>query len=142
MPTALRGLRVFLTAAAILLSLVGVATAEEIPSPAHVGYAPLQVPNACLPDSIGFRSAYEVYQRTRGNSPWSRLLLVYQRDGQAVRAHAYCVFNVDGKLWTYDQVGGSQRAWLSASEKNNALKLGRQLAAQRFVRAAWVDAML
>ena len=69
-------------------------------------------------------------------------MLVYQRTGNVVRAHAYCVFTIEGKLWTYDQVCGSQRAWIDPAEKNNALKLGRQLAARNFVRAAWVDSML
>jgi hypothetical protein len=130
-----------------LACLVGVSTiasasAELVPDCTLVGYTPLTVPNACLPDSVGFRSAYEVFQRSRGQLPWSRLLLVYQRSGQTVRAHAYCVFSVEGKLWTYDQVCGSRRAWLAMGEKNDAEKLGRQLAARTYVRAAWADSML
>lgn len=136
-----RSLRVVIALAAFCSPLT-TSLAEEIPSSQLIGYTPLSIPNACLPDAVGFRSACELYQRSRGTLPWSRLLLVYQRSGPAVRAHAYCVFSVEGKLWTYDQVAGSRRAWLALSEKNDALKLGRQLAAQRFVRAVWVDAML
>jgi hypothetical protein len=126
----------------VLFAPSAVCEAGEKPSSEKIGYNPLTVPNACLPDSIGFRNAYEVYQRNRGQLPWSRLLVVYQRAGAAVRAHAYCVFEVEGKLWAYDQVGGSQRAWLGREEKNDAAKLGKQLATRNFVRAAWVDSML
>jgi hypothetical protein len=118
------------------------AIAGEIPTPQRIGYAPLTVPNACLPDAAGFRAAYEVYTRTRSTAQWSRLLMVYQADRATVRAHAYCVFALEGRLWAYDQGSGSQRAWVNLSDKNDAEKLGRLLSARGFVRATWADRLL
>ena len=128
---------------ALLLSALPVLTAAtEVPTPQRIGYAPLKVPNACLPDAAGFRAAYEVYTRTRSTAGWSRLLLVYKTEQETVRAHAYCVFTLEGRLWTYDQVAGSQRALLDLTDKNDAGKLGRVLGARGFVRAAWADQTL
>jgi hypothetical protein len=59
-----------------------------------------------------------------------------------VKCHAYCVFTLEGKVWTYDQVAGSQRAWVDVAEKENALKLGKLLTSRDFVRAAWADSVL
>lgn len=116
--------------------------AAVAPTLQQIGYTPIPAPNACLPDSVGFRTAYQVYERSRNQAPWSRLLLVYQRAGHGTLAHAYCVFRFEGQLWTYDQVGGSQRTGLNLSDKDNAEKLGRQLATGGYVRANWVDSML
>lgn len=117
-------------------------SAAAPPTIEQIGYTPISAPNACLPDSVGFRSAYQSYQQSRNQSPWSRILVVYRRNGAAIQAHAYCVFSADGKLWTYDQVGGTQPAPVSDTEKDNAEKLGRRLAANSFARASWADSML
>lgn len=101
--------------------------------------APVSAPGATQPEAVGFRSAYQVFLRSRKQSPWCRLLVVYQKGGASIQAHAYCVFSVDGKLWSYSQDGGSQRAWIKDADRNDAEKFGRQLAANSFVRAVWVD---
>lgn len=118
------------------------ARASGDPTPQTIGYQPLTAPNACLPDADGFRSALAVYTSRHALAGWSRLLVVYQRDQDAVRAHAYCVFTLEGRVWTYDQASGSRRAWIDPSEKNDSEKLGRLLGAPGFVRAAWADRTL
>lgn len=118
------------------------AAAADKPTPERIGYAPLKVPNACLPDAAGFKAAYEVYTRTRSTAGWSRLLLVYRTKQAMIRAHAYYVFTLEGRLWAYDQVAGSRRAMLDLTDRNDAGKLGRILGAHDFVRAAWADQTL
>lgn len=128
------------------LILLGTTTAplpaSDSPATKERGATPGRAPEASMPQAIGFRSAYQVYLRTRPQSPWCRLLVVYQKARPAIEARAYCVFIVDGRLWTYDQFGGSQRAWITEAEKNDAGKLGRQVAGKTFVRAVWVDSPL
>lgn len=114
----------------------------ETPTPKRIGYAPIKVPNACLPDAAGFQSAYAVYVRRRATPGWSRLLLVYKTENATVRSHAFCLFSLEGKLWAYDQVTGSQRALIDPADKNDAIKVGRTLSARGFVGAAWVDRVL
>src|SRR5438105_1930577 len=111
-----------------LAGFCGHTVAGESQKPEAIGYTPLTGPNACLPDAAGFRHAYEVYQKTRGYAEWSRLLLVYVGDGnKGARAHAYCIFILEGKLWAYDQVSGSQRLWVNASDKDDAGRVGGML---------------
>ncbi len=139
------GSRKFATAAALCASVAlsaASALAAGEPTPQAIGYQPLTAPNACLPDADGFRSAYAVYASRHSLAAWSRLLVVYQSGQDAVRAHAYCVFTLEGRLWSYDEVGGSRRVWIDPADKNDAEKLGRILCAPGFVRAAWADRTL
>lgn len=106
----------------------------------QISYKPLQAPNACLPDAIGFQNAYQVYQRIRQSASWSRVLMVQSRAGfGGGQSHAYCVFALDGKMWAYDQVEGCRRVWISVAEKTDAMKVGRLLLPGQFDRALWFD---
>jgi hypothetical protein len=106
----------------------------------QITYKSLKAPNACLPDAIGFQNAYEVHQRMRQSAAWSRVLMVKSRARSgAGPSHAFCVFALDGKLWAYDQGGGCRRIWVAATEKADAMKVGRMLAPEQFDRALWID---
>jgi len=124
---------IFVTAALLVAYRPAPAVAE---SPIRqISYKPLQAPNACLPDAIGFQNAYQVHQRMRKSASWSRVLMVQSR-GQS---HAFCVFALEGKLWAYDQGDGCRRVWISVAEKADAMRVGRLLAPGQFDRALWVD---
>jgi hypothetical protein len=105
----------------------------------QVSYQPIQAPNACLPDAIGFQNAYEISQRMRHTGSWSRVLMVHRRGSGMVPAHAFCVFALEGKLWAYDQAAGCRRVWISVEERTDAMKVGRMLLPGQFDHALWID---
>jgi hypothetical protein len=140
LPAALhRNFPAVLSAAGLLLAFLPTASIAESPIQ-QISYQPLQAPNACLPDAIGFQNAYRVHQRVRKSATWSRVLMVQSRAGSgAGLSHAFCVFALDGKLWAYDQMDGCRRVWVPVAEKANAMKVGRLLVPGQFDRALWVD---
>ena len=128
----------------LLLGAVPALAADDgTPTPQKIGYTPLKVPNACLPDAVGFKAAYEVYTRhVRPLNGVGCCLYIRQRRTASARMRtAYLPWETGLRrtIRSPDVHGGR---CLDLTDKNDAGKLGRVLGAHGFVRAAWADQTL
>lgn len=102
----------------------------------RVDYDPIRGSNLCLPDAVGFQMALQVqYPNT-----WSRILRLnwnVKIKGQNA-AHAYCIYEINHKLYAYDSQGGQRQLDLDVSAKRQPDVLGHYLGKKYYASAAYL----
>jgi len=73
-------------------------------------FIPARAENACLPNAIGFKDAYEV-RVLLDEKRWAKILIADQ--------HAYCVYQLGDTIWIYDVNDGSVPTTIEPKDKED-----------------------
>jgi hypothetical protein len=73
-------------------------------------FIPAHAENACLPNAIGFKDAYEVRVLLQ-EKRWAKIFIADE--------HAYCVFLLGDTVWVYDNINGSRPTNIRTEDKED-----------------------